>query len=612
MSFAEKLLARVIPAALVLLFLVPAGRGGEGKPPPAAKNREQINQEAEARLKRDVTFLASPQCEGRGVTTEGINRAAEYIARQFQMAGLKPGVKNGWFQPFRIPGAEAKLALTGPNGRVIELAARTHFNALGHDQTARLTAPVVFAGYGITCDEPPYDDYAGLDVGGKVVVVLRDTPRSASVRTSKMMAGASLQAKLQNAMKHKAAAVLVVNDADTAQDTDAPLDYSFAPLMGGKRPPALAVRRSVVEAMLPAGQTLRDFERAIDRDMKPAGIELTGWKVSLEVARKADLIGIKNVVGVLEGNGPLAKETVVVGAHYDHLGYGGPSSLDWSKRRMIHHGADDNASGTTALIELARRFAAVKNRQGRRLVFIAFSGEELGLFGSRHYCTKPIYPLGETTAMLNLDMVGRLQLDPKTNRAKLLTEGHGTAKAFGPLIDALAKKHDFTLTSKESGFGPSDHSSFCGKKVPVLFFWTGVHADYHKPSDTADKINVPGMRRVVDLSEEALGALTTMEKPAFVEVKGTPGVRPTSGPRLGIRPGYGGDTPGVEVEGVSPGGPAEKGGIKDGDRIVAIAGKPIKNLNEYMQVMAAQQKGSTIEITVVRKGDKVKLKIALE
>lgn len=572
------------------------------------------DEEVEARLRRNVGYLASPECEGRGPTTRGIQLAADHIAAEFRTIGLKPGGQAGYFQPFSIAGGVARLTLVGPNGRTVELKQGVHFQPLGNDQQGKVTGPVVFAGYGITTKQPPYDDYAGLNVGGKVVVLLRDTPRSADPdRPKELAAAAPIAAKLALAKKNGAAAVLLVNDAETAREGDAPLDYSYvAVARGGARLPALTLRRSLLEAMLPAGRTLADIEAGIDRDLKPASQELTGWTARLEVERKADAVPLKNVVGVLEGHGPLAQETVVVGAHYDHLGYGAPSSLQAGKRRAIHHGADDNASGTSALIEVARRFAALSQRQGRRLVFVAFSGEELGLFGSRHYCNQPPFDLKSTAAMFNLDMVGRLRKDDKSGQFRLLTEGHGTAAPFKELIDNQAKKHGFTLVSKASAFGPSDHASFAGKKVPALFVWTGTHPEYHRPTDTADRINYEGIRRIVALGEEVVTAMTQMPKPTFVEVKGDPTGRPSSGPRLGIRPGYGGDSEGVEVEGVVGGGVADKGGVKEGDRIVAIAGKPVKNLNSYMQAMAVQKLGTTIDLEVVRKGKTVKLKLRLE
>jgi hypothetical protein len=591
-------------AALALaVLLTPAG----------AMTREELNQAAMERMKKDVTFLASPECEGRGATTQGLKKAGDYVAAEFKKIGLKPGFQGSYFQPYAIAGAVGSLELAGPQGQKLKLKQGDHFIPLGYDQKGEVDAPLVFAGYGVVCSDPPYDDYAGLDVKGKVVVALRDTPRSAPTgRTREMNEASSFTAKLAAAKRRGAAGMLFVNDADTAADGDHPADYSFASVTrGGSHIPAATLRRHFVDQMLPPNLKLGAIEKSIDHDMKPRSMALPGWTARLAVERKNDAIPLRNVVGVLDGEGPLADETVVVGAHYDHLGYGGPSSNAPSKKRAIHHGADDNGSGTTAMLELARRFAAQKPRQGRRLVFVAFSGEELGLFGSAHYCKEPAYPLARTAAMYNLDMVGRLSKDKETGLDRVLTEGHGTAKEFEGLIDAGAKKYGFALKKQASGFGPSDHASFCSKKVPVLFVWTGVHADYHKPSDTADKINLEGMRRVVDMSEEIIARLTQMDRPTFLEVKGAPMGRPSSGPRLGIRPGYS-DAEGVEVEGVSSGGAAEKAGVKDGDRIVEIAGKPVKNINEYMQAMALQKKGATIEIVVVRGKETKKLKVNLE
>lgn len=582
---------------------------------PAANPTEERNKAAEARLKKDVFFLAAPECEGRGPLTAGLDRAADYVARQFQQIGLKPGYKNSYFQPFAIPGAVGTLALTGPQGQTVELKQRVHFIPLGNDQSGSATAPLVFAGHGITCKNPAYDDYAGLQVKDKIVVILRDTPRSSTARTAEMNAGASVSAKLALARKHGAAGVLLVNNLDGAAQGDLYHDTSYTTTsraFGGRPLLGVALKRAVAERMLPTGLTLAAIEKVIDHDLKPQSFELSGWNARLEVQRKPDGVALKNVIGVLEGSGPLANETVVVGAHYDHIGYGASGSMLRGGKPAIHHGADDNGSGTSGMMELARRFAAMPNRQGRRIVFMAFSGEELGLFGSAHYCKEPVYPMAETAAMLNLDMIGRLPRDEKTGLFKMLTQGHGTAKEFKEMLDNQAKKHGFTMTQQASGFGPSDHASFCGKKVPVLFLWTGTHEDYHRPTDTADKINLEGMRRIVDMSEEILATMATMARPAFVEVKGSATVRPSTGPRLGIRPGYKEGEEGVEVEGVTAGGAAEKGGVKDGDKIVEIGGKPIKDLNAYMQVMATQKAGTTIEIVVERAKKKMTLKIPLE
>jgi hypothetical protein len=366
-----------------------------------------------------------------------------------------------------------------------------------------------------------------------------------------------------------------------------------------------------------AAADLADWEHDVDHDMKPRGLDLTGWTVSLEMKTHFGEITLKNVVGVLDGAGPLAKQTVVVGAHYDHLGYGGGrgSRAAPLRKPAIHHGADDNGSGSTSVMELARRFASMDKREGRRLVFMTFSGEELGLEGSKWYCKHPLFPLEETVAMFNLDMVGRLRPDEDAKKDNLLVEGAGTGKDFVALLDKLNKSYDFKLNEKTDSLPPnSDHFSFYRAKVPVLFLWTGFHPDYHKPSDTADKINVPGMRRIVDFSADVVTDLATAEKPPeYVEGVKTGGVlRPSDGPRLGVVPDYdkGGD--GLPIAGVSEGGPAAKAGLKEGDRIVELAGKPVKNITAYMELMAAQKKGETIEVVIVRDGKKQTVKVKLE
>jgi hypothetical protein len=597
---------RLVPLVFFLVALAPAAE--------PAKNNSTRTKEVEARLKKDVTFLASDRCEGRGPTTKGLNRAARYIAGRFKEIGLKPGVKGSYFQPFRIPGAEGSLVLTGPAGQQIELSQRVHFRPLGMDQKGEVSGPVVFAGFGIR--SASYDDYAGLDVEDKVVVVLRDTPRPTDPKVGKLLREfAPLVRKLATAEKLKAKAVLVLNDTEAAAEGDRLVDYSYSFFnpRGGEHLPAFMVRRDVVEGMLGAGVTLGGLERRIHRDLKPASRELTGWQVSLKVAPRRDLIPLKNVVGVLEGSGPLANETVVVGAHYDHLGYGGASSLDRAKVPAIHHGADDNGSGTAGMIELALRFSAIPARQGRRLVFIAFSGEEVNLLGSRHYCRNPLYPLGETAAMFNLDMIGRLRPDKKTGKDRLLVQGTGSATPFKELIDNLAQKYEFKVGAQASGDGPSDHAEFYGKKVPVLFFWTDVHPDYHRPSDTADRLNVAGMRKVVDASEETVKALATMDRPAYRYVPGSIMARPSKGPRLSIRPSYfPSEVEGLEVDAVTPEGPADRAGMQDEDVIVSIAGRQVRNMATYMQAMSLQKKGTTIEVVVLRKGAKKTLKVKLD
>jgi hypothetical protein len=617
---------------------------------------------SESRMRRDIDFLASDQCEGRGVNTAGINRAGQYIANEFQKAGLKPAGENAsYFQPFTMPCSKLIgtpiLVLRGPQGQEVELQAGQHYQPMGLSSAGKIEGPLVFAGYGITAPQGHYDDYADIDAEGKIVVILRDTPRAANRFASfgSRYLHQSFTSKIRNAEKHKAAGIIFVNDRDTAKDGDDLLDFGFTavgPASGSL--PVVQLHRSVLDEMLSPGSHatasgISDLESDIDRDLRPRSFSINGWTVKLKLDVERSTIDVKNIVGCLEGSGPLATETVVLGAHYDHLGYGGMGSLSGLKKPAIHHGADDNGSGTTTLMELARRFGQMPNRSGRRLVFIAFSGEESGLLGSDYYCKHPLFPLSETVAMINMDMVGRLRPAPEgmwpevlatltfspraglpgmvpisillqdsqkdwhSPKDRLIVQGTATAKNFDGLLSELNHKFDFKFNKLPGGIGPSDHSSFYAQKVPVFFFFTGDHSDYHRPSDTSEKINVAGMKKVADMVEQLAWGLTeSPTRPKFVKAADPPQQRYGSIPRLGVMPSYSDGGEGVLLSGVSDGGPASKAGLKEGDRIVEIAGKPVRDINVYMSLLAEQKRGSPVDIGIMRDGKKVVLKVSPE
>lgn len=585
------------------------------------------NDGSEARMRKDITFLASDECEGRGVDTKGINKAADYIAAEFKAAGLKTADgASGYFQLFSMSGAAKlespnTLVFKGPRGQELELQLDKQFQPLGLSGAGKATAPLVFAGYGAKAKEIGYDDFKDVDVAGKIVVVIRKAPRSDNSSTpfdgNRQAQHQSLTTKISNAEQAKAAGVIIVNDYDTAKGGDALIDFAYTAWGGGAgNIPVVCVRRSLIDSVLQSGlgTGLRELERDIDRDLKPRSAVIEGWKASIETNVRRQKLEVKNVIGVLEGAGPLANETIVIGAHYDHLGYGGFASLAKNvKGPAIHYGADDNGSGTTTLMELARRFGAKKDREGRRLVFIAFSGEERGLLGSEHYMKNPLYPIKQTAAMVNLDMVGRLRADDKTKKDKLIVYGTGTAKTFDSMIEALNENYHFQLTKNPGGMGPSDHSSFYMREIPVFFFFTGDHPDYHRPTDTADKINVAGMKKIADLVTDVVAQLGAVaERPQYVKVAGGGSVGGPAGPRIGIRPDYASDKDGVLVGGVTEGGPAQKAGIKAGDLITEVGGKTAKNLTGYMTLMSAFKKGDKVPLSVVRDGQKMTITVVPE
>jgi hypothetical protein len=611
MSWLVKYVHMGIPSLLVLtLYSIPSQ--AQPAPHPSVE-----------RMKKDITYLAGDECEGRGVETQGINKAADYIAAEFKSIGLKPALKDGsYFQPFKIKGLPKlgtpnHLVFKGPESKQIEPKINSEYTVSGLSAKGIVNSGIIFVGYGITIGgEKDYDDYRGVDVKDKIVMILRQTPRAGQSKTfPKDSPHASLTSKLANAHKHKAAGVIFVNDSEKAAKSDPLMPFDYARGQGPTYFPTVCIHRTLADELLgSAKKKLADVEAEIDKEEKPQSFEIPSWKADIETTIDAVTIDAKNIIGVLEGAGPLANETVVIGAHYDHLGRGETGSRSPGSK-AVHFGADDNGSGTTSVIELARRFAAVKDRQGRRIVFMLFSGEERGLLGSAHYCNKdPIFPLKDTVAMINLDMVGRLRPDEKTKQDKLEIGGVGSAKSFDALVEDLNKKFNFKLTKTKSGTGPSDHTSFYQGKVPVFFLFTGFHEEYHKPTDKPDLINLEGMEKICDMVQELVAKIASdKDRPEYVA--GMTGKAPTGlgggTPKLGFMPAQYDDaeTNGVPVGGVTPGGAGDKGGMKKGDWIVAVAGHPVKNMEDYMKAMSAQTSGKEIEITVKREEKKVKLKV---
>jgi hypothetical protein len=615
---------RLLPAALVAFAGV------------APTFADHIPSPAEARLRADVTYLADDDREGRAPGTKGIEAAADYIAAAFKQAGLKPAAgADAYFQPFTLSGAPVlgvplELSFDGPEGKDLKAEPRTDFVplAIGTGGTLR-GVPVVFAGYGITArDEAAkldYDDYAGLDVKGKAVLILRREPRQGrddspfdGKRDSRF---AHFTHKATNAFQHGAAAVLMVNDAASTKKSgrDDLLAFTHAGTEVFSTIPYLMLTRAFADKVLKdAGQpSLEELEAQIDSDLKPRSRELKDWSADARVEIERREVTTKNVVGVLEGAGPLADETVVVGAHYDHLGTGGLLSGSLALfSRAIHNGADDNASGTAMVLELARRLARRPDPLPRRVVVLAFSGEERGLLGSRHYVEHPLYPLKDTVMMVNCDMVGRLN-----DKNELTMIGTGTTPGIDAIVEALGASAGMKIRKIEGltdGFGGSDHQPFYGKDIPVLFAFTGVHRDYHRPSDDSDRINYDGMARIADYLEVILlDVVRRPHRPEFVKLakpsprRGDP-ARASFSVYLGTMPDYGDESKqGMKLAGVREGSPAEKGGLKGGDVIVGFGGKPVATIYDYMESMAKYKPGDTVELRVKREGKELTLKVTL-
>lgn len=607
---------------------------------------------AESRLRADVGYLADDLREGRAPGTAGIDAAADYIAGVFRELGLKPAPgAEGYFQPFTIKGSaslagDQSLAFKA-KGKEIVAKPKADFTALALGTSAAVDGlPVVFAGYGITAkqadDKLDYDDYAGLDVKGKAVLILRREPKQDDPKSPFKARGinrlSDLRRKASNAADHGARAVILVNDGKSAPDAEkdrlVPFGYAGGEQDQSASIPFAMITRALADEVLGAvgAPTLAEAEKAIDADLKPHSRPLDGVTISEKYTVERKALTAKNVVGVLEGSGSLADETIVVGGHYDHLGHGGLFSGSLAiLSRDIHNGADDNASGTAMVLEMARRLARRPDPLPRRIVFMAFSGEEKGLLGSLHYVAHPLYPLAKTVFMVNFDMVGRLN-----EQDELTVFGTGSTPGAADLVSALGASAGFKIKQikgMSDGIGGSDHESFYMAGVPVLFAFTGVHSDYHKPSDDTHRINFRGMTRIADFGELLLLDLARRPKrPELLKVGNSVAsngaAKPAENPHeskggnedtarvsitayLGSMPDYGADVKGVKLAGVTDGSPAEKAGLKRGDVVVGLGGKPIATIYDYTQGLARYKPGDPVEIKVQRDGKDVVLKATL-
>lgn len=597
----------------------------------AARQEAPIDEAAVERMRADVTFLADDEQEGRAPGTAGIERSAEWIAKAFAEAGLKPAAgADGFFQPFTIIGSPRlgdgqQLEVTSGEGRTIKAELRKHFMPLSVGTAGRFeNLPIVFAGYGITAKDEStgidYDDYAGIDAKGKLVLIFRRVP-SGAVEGSPFGAVngrdsqyATFQHKLSNAFAHGAAGVLIVNDlAGLSGQEDELLLFTSAGLERLTQVPVVMLKRTFADELLAAAgvPVLEELEKRISADPKqpkPSGVELAGLKATGTIDIVQDRVTARNVIGVLEGSGPKADETIVVGGHYDHLGRGGRGSLaPFSKD--IHNGADDNASGTALVMELARRLAKRDQPLPRRVVFMAFSGEERGLLGSRHYVANPLYPISDTVAMFNFDMVGRLG-----EKGQLTAFGVDSTPGLRDQVIQAAPKYGLEIRPNSDIAGNSDHASFNEKGIPVLFLFTGTHRDYHRPSDDTPLINFEGMSRIANLAEEMLLSFAERpDRPEFVAAPPSP-PRPVSGMKvaMGVIPDYDESIKGLRINGARPGSAADKAGMKEGDIIVSIGDRPIGTIYDYMEALGRFNPGDEVSVTVIREGKELNLPVKLD
>ncbi|MGE5850845.1 MAG: M28 family peptidase [Candidatus Methylomirabilota bacterium] len=569
-----------------------------------------------AELLEIVKTLAAPEMAGRASGSPGMERAARYIASEFQQVGLQPvGDPGSYFQTFDVVtgirlGDGNRLRFQRGE-RVEEYQVGRDFTPFSFSDSGEIQGEVVFAGYGITAPELQYDDYAGLDVTGKIVLLLSGEPRerdpNSPFRRPEAYRYTEVRYKVLNAREHGARGVILVTNPLAHSDEPERL-FAIRGITSVSQSGILAVNalRIVSETILAgAGRSLREVQEAIDRDLKPQSFPVPGVRVEIEVRLIHERGKAWNVIGVLRGGDPaLQNQAVVVGAHYDHLGLGGETSLAPSRYGEIHPGADDNASGVAGVIGLARTLAASAGAR-RSVIFVAFAGEEMGLLGSSQYVRAPPLPLERTVAILNMDMIGRLRED------RLYVFGVDTGKEFREALEAANRDTALELRFSGDGYGPSDHTPFYAKDRPVLFFFTGPHQDYHRPSDTPDKINAPGVERVLRLIAGVLREVADGPAPVSF-ARAAPSSPPRArgsgggyGPYFGMIPEFGQPEDGVKLGGVRAGSPAEKAGLQAGDLIVRFDGKAVRNLEDFVFVLRGKRAGDRVEV-VYRRGDELR------
>lgn len=562
----------------------------------------------------DIKVLTAPQMEGRGDGTRGLTRAAEMLEKRYRGLGLEAAGSRGYYQPFTvITGARLKKDnhLHTQNGAgKASLKLEQDFVPFSFSASGSATGPVVFAGYGATAPEFGYDDYANLDVKDKIVLLLRYEPPGFAKGRAGLTQHADLITKAINARNHGAKALLMINGKlpEGGEDLLTQFGSVSGPVDSGVI--LVQIKNAVAENWLQAsGKSLAQVQNQINQSNKPASFALPdSLRLDIQVDVEHTHATVNNVLAYLPGQ---TDEYIVVGAHYDHLGRGNFDSLAPSQIGQIHPGADDNASGTAGLLELARRLAPMKGKLHRGILFASFAGEELGLLGSAEWVKEPTRPLQNAVAMLNMDMIGRIKDD------KIYIGGVGTGSTFQDLLSPAQAKYGFKIEASPGGYSSSDHTSFVSKHIPVLFFFSGLHSDYHKPSDTWEKINADAALRLLDLVENVSQQLASAPaRPAFVTVVED---RPSGsgsgggyGAYFGSIPDFGQVENGVRFSDVKPGSPAAKAGLKAGDILVQFGDLPIKNLYDFTDALRRSKVGDVVEVKVLRDGQPVTASVKLE
>lgn len=567
---------------------------------------------ARADLRGDVEALTRPEMEGRKTGSEGAQRAAEYLIEQLEAMGAQPVPGgDGYRWPFEFSaGSEDVGSSISINGER-SWDTRDGVQGMSFSNSGELDAEVVFAGYGLHLPESAefgYDSYHGLDVEGKIVLVLRYFPEDTEPEVrSELARYAGLRYKAMHAREQGAKAILVVagpNSPNAGETVDPGFDTAAA----GSGILAASISGDVAAALLEmaGAKSLGELQTELDTaNPHVTGFALDGVRVALDVKLRRDKKEGNSVLGLLPATHPAGEDepALLVGAHFDHLGNGdaGTSLAKKDEAGQIHHGADDNASGTAAVLELGRRLA----ERPRPVVLAFWSGEEIGLVGSETFCSHEDFAASDYLAYLNFDMVGRLREN------KLTLQSVGSSDVWAGLIERANVPVGLDLNAQDDPYVPTDANALYKAGVPTLNFFTGAHEDYHRPTDTADRLNYEGLELIVDFAENVSDKLLSAEEqPSYTKIspkKQESGGRDSVRAYTGTIPDYTSEAEGLLLSGVIEGGPADEAGLRGGDVIVEFNGQTIANIYDYTYALDGVKIGEETAVVVLREGERVEL-----
>lgn len=573
-------------------------------------------------IQKDLKFLASEECEGRLAGSKGNKLAEEYILNRFKEIKLLP-VGGQYLQSFTI-----NTGLTyGPNNlftatKLVEksglpkemwtkarkkMIITSDYQPLSISANGSVEGEVAFVGYGITAKELNYDDYEGIEVKDKIVIIISDSADGKPL-DSRFASYSTLKYKAHNAKEHGAAGIVFIKRISDSANTFYPL--TLERFSGNSGLPIIQANRTELAKYFPKENNLYPTEISIINTKKPKSFILPNVSFSFSVDLRYEETEVSNVMGMIRGiDKTKSDEYIIIGAHYDHIGWGAFNS-SYKGKPTIHYGADDNASGVSALIDLATHIARQPLR--RSVIFIAFNAEEMGLLGSAHFVKNSPVDLSKIITMINLDMVGRMQSN------NLTVFGSGSGDTFDEVLNAVAEQYQINISKNNEGYGPSDHTSFYIENIPVLFFFTGAHSDYHSPGDTYEKINFNG---IVTISEMIMTILKNIdsrnEAPKFIQSSNSS--NPNNGKgrsdikvSFGSIPDFSGSTDGFLINGCKQGSPCENAGLKKGDTIVSFANMPINNLSEFTEALKKVNPGDIVNIEYLRAGKRITTKVELQ